>query len=137
MLNIYNKKCKEFNFKDFKCKTPKLNKKEWYIETDNGLKNIQLYQYSMLCNLYGIFNVGRDPKFDGCNQSGVIYGNWKLHHSLNESNDMNHDCNIFMVYSIETNEYLFYHINLHTNKIRKLVKKEFTINKKSLRYTPY
>ena len=46
-------------------------------------------------------------------------------------------CDIFMIYSNVSNEYLFYHINLTTNKIRKLVKKEFLINKKSLRYQPY
>lgn len=137
LLTIYEKHCKPFNPNEFKYKRLKLNKNEWYIETDDGLKKLQTYQYNMLCKLYSIFNIGKDPKFKGCNQSGAIYGNWNLDNSLKETNHMKHICDIFMIYSNVSNEYLFYHINLTTNKIRKLVKKEFLINKKSLRYQPY
>ncbi len=134
MLNIYKTSCK-FNYHEFKENKLKLNKTDWQIDTDNGLKNLQNYQYQLLQELYTIFNVGRDPIFKGYNQSGAIYGNWKL--SNPKLNNMNQLCNIFMIYSDTLNQYEFYHINLKTYKIRKIIKKEFNITKKSLRYKPY
>ena len=134
MLNIY-KNCCKFNYDKFKEKILKLNKTDWLIDTDNGFKKLENYQYQLLKELYTIFNIGRDPRFKGYNQSGAIYGNWKL--SKPKLNNMNQLCNIFMIYSDTLNQYEFYHINLKTHKIRKIVKKEFNITKKSLRYKPY
>ena len=134
MLNIY-KNCSKFNYDEFKEKKLKINKADWSINTDYGYKNLQNYQYQLLQELYTIFNVGNEKTFKGYNQSGAIYGNWKLNNP--KLNNMNQKCNIFMMYSDILNEYEFYHINLKTYKIRKIIKKEFNITKKSLRYKPY
>ena len=96
MLNIYKTSCK-FNYDEFKEKKIKINKTDWSINTDYGYKNLQNYQYQLLQELYTIFNIGRDPTFKGYNQSGAIYGNWKL--SNPKLNDINQLCNIFMIYS--------------------------------------
>ena len=135
MLRIYQNDCKKFNFNDFRNKKSRLKKNDWLINTDNGLKLLQSYQYEMLKELYTIFSIGHEPNFIGSNQSGAIYGNWKLENG--KFNNMNQLCNIFMVYSNSKNQYEFYHINIKTNKIRKIIKKEYNITKKSLRYKPY
>lgn len=135
MLRIYQNDCKKFNFNDFRNKKSRLKKNDWLINTDNGLKLLQSYQYEMLKELYTIFSIGHEPNFIGSNQSGAIYGNWKLENG--KLNNMNQLCNIFMVYSNNKNQYEFYHINIKTNKIRKIIKKEYNITRKSLRYKPY
>lgn len=136
LVNVY-KKCNEFDSFEFNYKRTKINKMNWYIETDNGLKLLQEYQIELLSELYNIFNVGKEPNFKGCNQSGAIYGNWRLTNDLRQVNSMNQICNIFMVYSDSLRNYEFYHINLKTNKVRKIMKKEVNITKQSLRYKPY
>jgi len=102
-------------------------KERWVIETDRGQKPLKEYQWKLLNQIYSIFQVGQNQKFPGCNQSGAIYGSWRLKKSkINSERDV---CNIVLFRPEDKEEYEYYHINVTTGKIRKISKIENTDRK--------
>ena len=102
-------------------------KKKWVIDTERGQKPLKKYQWKLLNQIYSIFQVGRNQKFPGCNQSGAIYGSWILKKS--EFNSIRNVCNIFLFRPEDKEEFEYYHINVTTGKIRQISKIEDTDRK--------
>ena len=116
-----------------------INPNNWVIEIDNEKKKLKPYQKDMLTELYSIFYLAKNsPNFDGFNQSGAIYFNYYIQPKFTAYNQL---CTIF--YCCKSGYEGFYHINIFTNKIRKITKVEEPIHEsnrkkqKTQRYTPY
>ena len=115
------------------------NPNNWVIEIDNEKKKLLCYQKNMLKELYTIFYLAKKcPTFNGFNQSGAIYFNYYVQPKITSYNQL---CTIF--YCCKQGYEGFYHINIFTNKIRKITKIEEQIREsnrktqKPPRYKPY
>ena len=93
----------------------------------------------MLKELYTIFYLAKNsPTFNGFNQSGAIYFNYYVQPKITSSNQL---CTIF--YCCKQGYEGFYHINIFTNKVRKITEIEKPIREsnrktqKPQRYKPY
>ena len=112
---------------------------EWFIEIDNKNKKLLPYQKEMLKELYSIFYLAKNsPSFHGFNQSGAIYFNYYVQPKITSYNQL---CTIF--YCCKQGYEGFYHVNLFTNKIRKITQIDKPIREsnrkkqKTQRYSPY
>ena len=115
------------------------NPNNWVIEIDNEKKQLLPYQKYMLKELYSVFYLAKNcPNFDGFNQSGAIYFNYYVQPKITEYNQL---CTIF--YCCKRGYEGFYHVNIFTNKVRKITEIEKPIREsnrktqKPERYKPY
>lgn len=123
LRNYYKSKTYDFRLFNKEVKLMKdEEKKKWVIDTERGKKPLKEYQWKLLKQIYSIFQLGQNQKFPGCNQSGAIYGSWRLKKS--EFNSDWNVCNIFLFYLDNKKKYGYYHINVSTGKIRQISKIE-------------